>query len=88
MGLVGLILASLVNLFLLSPAIYWLTTYAGILIFVALVAYDTNKLKQIAMHGFHDEDSRSRLAIHGALSLYLDFVNLFIYLLRAFGNRR
>ncbi len=87
MGLIGLIIASLVNLFLRSGMLYWLTTFAGVIVFTGLAAYDTAKLKALAASA-HDAESRSKLAVHGALALYLDFVNLFLMLLRIFGRRR
>jgi hypothetical protein len=88
MGLIGIILASVVNIFLRSPMMYWLVTYAGILVFVGLTAYDTNKLKQMALMGFADEEAEGKSAVMGALALYLDFINLFLMLLRIFGGRR
>ena len=88
MGLIGLILASVVNIFLGSEMIYWLTTYAGILIFVGLTAYDTQKIKQLNVIGNAGTDEDHKEAIHGALILYLDFINLFLYLLRLLGRRR
>lgn len=88
MALIGLILASLVNLFLHSPALYWLVSYAGVLIFTALTAYDTQKLKEIAYQTAGDPRLSARLAISGSLALYLDFINLFLFLLRILGNRR
>ena len=88
MGLIGIILASVVNIFLQSPMMYWLVTYAGILVFVGLTAYDTNKLKQMAQAGFADEETEGKSAVMGALALYLDFINLFLMLLRIFGGRR
>jgi uncharacterized protein len=88
MGLFGLIIASVVNLFLRSPAIYWLTTFAGILVFVGLTAYDTQKIKQMNVIGNAGTDEDHKEAIHGALVLYLDFINLFLYLLRLLGRRR
>jgi FtsH-binding integral membrane protein len=87
MGLVGVILASVVNLFLHSEMVYWVSTYAGILVFVGLTAYDTQKLKVLARAGLSGEE-RQKAAIIGALQLYLDFVNLFLMLLRIFGRRR
>jgi FtsH-binding integral membrane protein len=84
MALIGLILATIVNIFWANSALYWITTYAGVAIFAALTAYDMQKLKQI-----HDSGSASsQLAIFGALSLYLDFINLFLFLLRIFGQQR
>jgi uncharacterized protein len=84
MALIGLILASLVNLFLHNSVVYWVTTYVGILIFVALTAYDTQKLKNLNASG----EVANRLSILGALMLYLDFINLFLLLLRIFGRGR
>ncbi|MDD2901348.1 MAG: Bax inhibitor-1/YccA family protein [Syntrophales bacterium] len=88
MGLIGIIIASVVNIFLKSPMVYWVVTYAGILVFVGLTAYDTNKLKQMAMQGFADEETEGKSAVMGALALYLDFINLFLMLLRILGARR
>jgi FtsH-binding integral membrane protein len=83
-GLIGVVLASLVNIFLQSPAIYWVSTYAGVLVFAGLTAYDTQKLKRMyAVSG-----AQGNLALRGALMLYLDFINLMILLLRIFGRRR
>ncbi len=88
MGLIGVILASLVNLFFRSEAVYWLVTYAGIIVFVGLAAYDAQKIKAMAIHGFGDEESERKGAVIGALQLYLDFINLFLLILRIFGRRR
>lgn len=88
MGLIGIILASVVNIFLHNETIYWVVTYAGILIFVGLTAYDTQTLKQMALRGFADEETERKSAVMGALRLYLDFINLFLMLLRVMGNRR
>jgi FtsH-binding integral membrane protein len=88
MGLIGFLLASVVNIFLKSEMIYWVTTYCGILIFVGLTAYDTHKLKVLAQAGFADSETRHKAAILGALRLYLDFINLFLLLLRVLGRRR
>ncbi len=87
MGLVGFLLASVVNIWLHSSMIYWITTYLGIFIFVGLTAYDTQKIKRLAHAGLAGEE-RQKVAILGALTLYLDFVNLFLMLLRLFGRRR
>ena len=87
MGLIGIILASIVNWFLQSEMLYWAITYIGVIIFVALTAYDTQKVKMMAEAG-GDEETRSKGAVLGALSLYLDFILLFLYLLRIFGRRR
>ena len=88
MGLIGLVLASFVNMFLGSPAIYWLTTFMGVIVFTGLTAYDTAKLKQLAASTDVSGDHGSKLALQGALMLYLDFINLFLMLLRLFGGRR
>lgn len=89
MALIGLIIASVVNLFLKSPAFYWIITYAGIIIFVGLTAYDAQKIKRaLQAHGNEINDSTQKIALMGALSLYLDFINLFLLLLRIFGGRR
>ena len=87
MAVIGLIIASLVNLFLHSPVLDLIVSYVGVLTFVGLTAWDTQKIKQmLAMQEYADENAQ-KLALTGALSLYLDFINLFIYLLRIFGNR-
>jgi uncharacterized protein len=88
MGLVGIILASLVNLWLQSEAIYWVTTYIGVFIFIGLTAYDTQAIKNMAAAGFADAASETKAAVIGALKLYLDFINLFLMLLRIMGGRR
>src|SRR5687767_2836733 len=87
MALIGLILATVVNIFWANETLYWVTTYAGVLIFSALTAYDMQKLTQISREGLTG-DAEGRAAIMGALALYLDFINLFLFLLRIFGTRR
>lgn len=89
MALIGLILASVVNIFLQSSALYWVVTYAGVLIFVGLTAYDTQKIKELSARiDSRDTENFQKAAIMGALRLYLDFINLFLYLLRILGKRR
>lgn len=88
MGLIGVIIASVVNMFFHSPALYWFTTYAGVLIFVGLTAYDTQKIKKMNVIGNEGTEEDKKEAIVGALILYLDFINLFLLLLRLFGRRR
>ena len=88
MAIIGLVLASVVNMFWHNSALYWLITYAGILIFVGLTAYDTQKIKRMAMEVDEESDIGKKAAIMGALALYLDFINLFLMLLRLFGRRR
>jgi FtsH-binding integral membrane protein len=87
MALIGLILATIVNLFWANSTLYWITTYAGVGIFAALTAYDMQKLAQINKQGLTGE-AEGRAAIMGALALYLDFINLFLFLLRIFGQSR
>ncbi len=87
MGLIGLVIASIANIFMKSTMIYWITTYLGVLIFVGLTAYDTQKIKNMNIIGNEGTEEDSKEAIMGALTLYLDFINLFLYLLRIFGKR-
>jgi FtsH-binding integral membrane protein len=89
MGLIGIIIASVVNIFLRSPGMYMIISYIGVIVFVGLTAYDTQHLKNMAMtqpDGLEAGVVRKG-AILGALKLYLDFINLFLMLLRIFGNR-
>lgn len=88
MGLIGIIIASLVNMFLQSTAMHWIITYAGVLIFIGLTAYDTQKIKEMNILGNEGTDEDTKEAISGALRLYLDFINLFLMLLRIMGDRR
>ena len=89
MALIGLVLASLVNMWLKSSGLANIISYAGVLIFVGLTAYDTQKLKNMgAQLSADDRDNFRKYSIVGALTLYLDFINLFLMLLRIFGNRR
>lgn len=89
MALIGLIIATIVNLFLQSTQMMWLITYAGVLIFCGLTAYDTQKIKTMFLEmGGEKNEATLKVALLGSLTLYLDFINLFIYLLRIFGNRR
>ena len=87
MGVWGLIIASIVNIFMQSHAVYWAITYAGVIIFVGLTAYDTQKIRLIYSR-YDTEDMLTRKALVGALELYMDFINLFLYLLRAMGDRK
>ncbi len=87
MGLIGIIIASVVNFFFKSPAFYWLITYAGVAIFVGLTAYDAQAIKEMAYAGFAGSEEERKGAVIGALRLYLDFINLFLLLLRIFGRR-
>ena len=88
MALIGLILATVVNIFWNNSALYWITTYVGVLIFVGLTAYDTQKIKRIGQMVDEGSDEGKKAAVMGALALYLDFINLFLMLLRIFGRRR
>jgi len=87
MGLIGVIIAMVVNIFLASPAIDFAISVIGVLVFAGLTAYDTQKIKEMYYVG-DDGTVAGRKAIMGALSLYLDFINLFLMLLRLFGNSR
>jgi uncharacterized protein len=87
MGLIGIIIASLVNIFLKSSGLDWAISVIGVLVFVGLTAYDTQRIKE--MYSVNDDGTvAGRKAVMGALSLYLDFINLFLMLLRIFGDRR
>lgn len=86
MGLFGLIIASIVNIFLNSGPLDFVISIAGVLIFAGLTAYDTQRIKLMYLEGDHSETA-SKKAIMGALSLYLDFINMFLFLLRFMGNR-
>ena len=90
MGLIGIIIASVVNIFLKSPGMNMIISYIGVLVFVGLTAYDTQKIKSMAMTQPADLEAGvvRKGAILGALSLYLDFINLFLMLLRIMGDRR
>ncbi len=89
MGLIGLIIAMVVNMFVGSTAAETVISVIGIIIFMGLTAYDTAKIKSLADGaGMLDDESSGKIAVMGALALYLDFINLFLYLLRLFGKRR
>lgn len=88
MLLIGLIIASVVNIFLHSATMEWIISYVGVAVFVGLIAYDTQKLKRIFAHAQQDEETLKKMAIMGGLTLYLDFINLFLFLLRILGSRR
>ncbi|MCL6217386.1 Bax inhibitor-1 family protein [Zunongwangia pacifica] len=88
MALIGIIIASIVNIFFFNEILYWVITYAGVLIFVGLTAYDTQKIKRMYRAGMEDSDLGHNLALMGAIRLYLDFINMFLFLLRIFGNRK
>lgn len=88
MALIGIIIASLVNFFMRSGTMDYIISIVGVLIFTGLTAYDVQKIKQIGESGINNGEIMAKLTIHAALSLYLDFLNLFLYLLRFFGNSR
>lgn len=87
MGLIGILIAGLVNMFLASSMLDLIISLVGVVVFVGLTAYDSQKIKEMAA-GVQDGESAGKVAVLGALSLYLDFINLFIMLLRLFGDRR
>jgi len=90
MGLIGIIIASVVNMFIHSSSINWIISYLGVAVFVGLSAYDTQKIRRMgeSMNVGEDDEQLKRLSVIGALTLYLDFINLFLMLLRFFGSRR
>lgn len=87
MALIGVILASVVNFFLKSEMLYWIISYLGVAIFVGLIAYDTQKIKQMSAEVDYHSAEGKKASVLGALTLYLDFINLFLFLLRLFGRR-
>jgi FtsH-binding integral membrane protein len=90
MGLIGIIIASIVNIFLQSSSVHWAISFLGVLIFTGLTAYDVQKIKRIGEEGIlaQGEEVVRKGAVMGALALYLDFINLFLMLLRFFGGSR
>ena len=88
MALIGLIIATVVNLFMHNTGLAMIINYVGVLIFVGLTAYDTQKIKQMVLTYHNDDEMGGKLAVWGSLMLYLDFINLFLYILRIFGSRR
>ena len=87
LALIGIIIASLVNFFMHSARLDYIISIIGVLIFTGLTAFDVQKIKQIGNAGINDGEIMAKITIHAALTLYLDFINLFLYLLRFFGNR-
>jgi FtsH-binding integral membrane protein len=87
MALIGMIIATIVNVFIKSEGMTLILSYIGVLVFVGLTAYDSQKIKQMLLQAPDASEASQKLALLGALSLYLDFINLFIYLLRIFGKR-
>ena len=88
MCLIGLVIASFVNFFFASSGLYWLITYGGVVLFTGLAAYDTQRLRDMALQTAGDGQLSARFAVSGALALYLDFLNLFLFLLRILGKRK
>lgn len=87
MGLIGLIIASVINIFWANGTMYWIISYVGVLLFVGLTAYDTQKIKKMGTM-VEGVQVTQKMAIMGALTLYLDFINLFLMLLRILGDRK
>lgn len=87
MALIGLIIATVVNMFVKSSGFTLILSYVGVLIFVGLTAYDSQKIKQLLLQAPDAGESAQKIALLGALTLYLDFINLFLYMLRIFGKR-
>ncbi len=88
MAVIGLFLASLVNVFLANNALSWIITYAVLAVFIGLTAYDTQRLKRFALEHGHDPNLASRFAIVGSLILYISFINMFMSILRILGSRK
>ena len=88
MALIGIIVASVVNIFLKSNTLNWIISYVGVIIFVGLTAYDTQRIKQMSQTADMNSESGKKGAVMGALTLYLDFINMFLFLLRILGNRK
>lgn len=89
MTLIGLVIATLVNMFLANSTLDWIITYVGVLLFIGLTAYDTQKIKQMLReYGTEINENSQKIALMGSLTLYLDFINLFLYLLKILGNRK
>lgn len=88
MGLIGIIIATVVNIFLKSDGLTMILSYAGVVVFVGLTAWDSQKIKQMLMQAEDVNEGTQKIALLGALSLYLDFINMFLYLLQIFGKKR
>lgn len=87
MGLIGVIIGSVINIFWANSVLYWFVTFAGVLVFCGLTAYDMQKIKAMGESGISGEAAQ-KASILGALALYLDFINLFLFMLRIFGSAR
>jgi FtsH-binding integral membrane protein len=88
MGLIGIVVASIVNIFIASSALHFAISIIGVIVFAGLTAWDTQKLKEMYEVQYQGDEIATKGAVMGALTLYLDFINLFLFLLRLFGNRR
>lgn len=88
MALLGIIIASVVNIFMNSTKVMWITTYIGVVVFVLLTAYDTQKIKNMLANRGEVNESSLKLALYGSFMLYLDFINLFLKLLKIMGKRK
>ena len=88
MALIGVVIATIVNIFMGSSMLHMITSYVGVLVFVGLTAYDTQKIKNLLMEAPDAGEHMHKIALLGSLTLYLDFINLFIYLLRILGDRK
>lgn len=88
MGVIGIVVASLVNFFMKSSTLDYIISFVGVLVFTGLTAYDVQKLKRIGAAAIEHGDTMRKVTIMGALTLYLDFINLFLFLLRFFGDRK
>lgn len=88
MGVIGILIASVVNIFAQSTMMHWIISYVGVFVFTGLVAYDTQKIKEMNVIGNEGTDEDTKESLLGALTLYLDFINLFLFILRIFGDRK
>jgi FtsH-binding integral membrane protein len=88
MGLIGVVVSSVLNIFMNSSMLSFIISYAGVIVFAGLTAYDTQKLKEMSIIELEGGETAGKMAIMGALRLYLDFINLFLFLLRILGSRR
>lgn len=88
MALIGLVIATVVNIFIKSSSMMMILSYIGVIVFVGLTAWDSQKIKQMLIQAPNVDEATQKVALLGALTLYLDFINLFLYMLRIFGRRR
>lgn len=88
MGLIGLLIASLFNVFLQSSALHFVTSILGLIIFIGLTAYDSQRIKHMYYHASGNSEAIAKMAVIGALNLYMDFINMFMFMINLFGDRR